>query len=373
MARLRLDFEVRDRVMKHSYGTLSLCYQCGVCTASCLISPGISVRRIIREAQIGVVTREDSWKCLTCRYCETTCPRGVRIADVILGGRIVLYERKVAPEKLVDTLWRVYETGNPLGSPRRERGVWARGLSVESGGDVLLYTCCMNAYDRRLQKVTRSLVEVLARAGVRVTYAWDGEGCCGDIVYSVGEEYFLEELAQGNVEVMERFKPTLIVVTSPHAYNMLVNVYPRYKAKPPAPVVHYTQLLAELITSGRLKPGRLDAKVTYHDPCYLGRWNNVYEEPRTILQHVEGLKLVEMEHNRSNSLCCGGGGGAFWSENIEARSVTRRRLREATATESQAMVTACPYCIRMFEDELKISKYPLVVSDVVEVLASTLR
>jgi Fe-S oxidoreductase len=371
--RLRLDFETRDRVMRYSYGTLGLCYQCGVCTASCLISPSISVRRVIREAQIGVVRREDAWKCLTCKYCETTCPRGVRIADVIIGGRAVLYERKIVPSRLVDTLWRVYDTGNPLGSPRRERSSWAKGLSVESGGDVLLYTCCMNAYDRRLQKIARGLVELLAKAGVRVTFAWDGESCCGDVVYNVGEEYFVEELAQSNVSAMERLKPTLIVVTSPHAYNMLVNVYPRFKAKPPAPVVHYTQLLAELIAGGRLKPGRFEAKVTYHDPCYLGRWSNVYEEPRTILQHVEGLRLVEMEHSRANSLCCGGGGGAFWSENVEARSVTRRRLDEATRAGAQVMATACPYCIRMFEDELKVSKHTLTVYDVVEVLLNSMR
>ncbi len=373
MLRLKLDFETRDRIMRYSRGTLGLCYQCGVCTASCLIAPSVSVRRIIREAQIGVVSREDLWKCITCKYCETTCPRGVRIADVVVGGRTVLYERKIVPERLVEVLWKVYDTGNPLGSPRRERGLWARGLSVEGGGEVVLYTCCMNAYDRRLQKVTRGLVELLAKAGIKVSFAWDGESCCGDVVYNIGEEYFLEELAQSNIAVIEMLKPTLIVVTSPHAYNMLVNVYPRFKAKPPAPVVHYTQLLAELITEGRLKPGRFEATVTYHDPCYLGRWNNVYEEPRTILQHVEGLRLIEMEHSRLNSLCCGGGGGAFWFENVEARGVTRRRLNEAIATGAQIMATACPYCIRMFEDELRVLKQTLTISDVVEILVASMR
>jgi len=372
VARLRLDFETRGRLLEASGGTLSLCYQCGVCTASCLISPAISVRRVVREAQIGVIRRDDAWKCLTCRYCEVTCPRGVRIADVMLGSRLILYEGKRAPERLVETLWRVYEAGNPLGAPRRDRVAWAKGLEAR-GGEVLLYACCMNAYDRRLQRVTRSLVEILSKAGVSVAYAWDGESCCGDVVYNTGEVYYLEELAQSNVASMEKLKPTLIVTLSPHCYNMLTRVYPRYGAKPPAPVVHYTVLLAELVTSGRLKPGRLEATVTYHDPCYLGRWNGVYEEPRTVLQHIDGLKLVEMEHNRSESLCCGGGGGAFWSENLEARSVTRLRLREAINTGAQTMATACPYCIRMFEDELKITKYTLNIADVVEVLASSMR
>jgi len=372
MSRLRLNFEVREKILEASGRTLSLCYQCGVCTASCLISPSISVRKVVREAQVGVVRRDDPWKCLTCRYCETMCPRGVRIADTMLGVRRMLYEGKRAPDRLVEGLWRIYEAGNPLGAPRRDRVAWARDLGA-GVGDVLLYTCCMNAYDKRLQKVVRSLIEVLSRANVRVAYAWDGEGCCGDLVYSSGEIYYLEELAQANVASMEKLKPTLIVTVSPHCYTMLTKVYPMFGAKPPAPVVHYTVFLAELVTSGKLRPGRLEATVTYHDPCYLGRWNGIYEEPRTVLQHIGGLKLVEMEHNRGRGLCCGGGGGAFWSENLEARGVTRLRLGEAINAGAQVMATACPYCTRMFEDELKVTKYVLNVMDVAEVLADSMR
>lgn len=362
----RLDFSIRGRIMEASGGTLSLCYQCGTCTASCLLSPAISVRRVVGEAQIGVIRGEDSWRCLTCRYCEEACPRGVKIADVMLGARAVLYEGRTVPGRLVDGLWRIYETGNPLGSPRR-------ATSSGLGGDVLVYSCCMNIYDRRLQRAARSLIETLSRSGVRVTYALDGGSCCGDLVYNAGDVYYLEELARGNVALMERLKPTVIVVISPHCYNMLARVYPRYGAKPPAPVVHYTKLLAELIASGRVRPGRLKATVTYHDPCYLGRWSGLYEEPREIIQHIDGIKLIEMEHNRGRSLCCGGGGGAFWSGNLEARSVTRLRLREAIATGSQVMATACPYCTRMFEDELKVARYTLSILDVAELLADSMR
>ncbi len=374
MPRLRLDFEVRSNLVKYSDGTLSLCYQCGTCTASCLLSPNLGVRSLMARAQIGVVDDSNAWKCVTCKYCEVTCPRGVKIADVVRGMRIVLYEKKIVPERLVDGLWRIYEDGNPLGSPRRERSLWTRGLKYSQGeAEVLIYTCCMNAYDRRLQGVARSLVEVLSKANVSIAIASEGESCCGDLVYNIGEEYYLEELASNNVSLMEKLKPSIILTLSPHCYNMFKNVYPRYNAKPPAPVVHYTVYLSELIASGRLKPGRLEANVTYHDPCYLGRFNGVYEEPRTILQHIDGVNLVEMEHNRENSLCCGGGGGAFWSENVEARGVTRVRLREALDTGASIMSTACPYCIRMFEDELKVAKYTVNIVDVLELLRESLR
>ncbi|MEM0366143.1 MAG: (Fe-S)-binding protein [Acidilobaceae archaeon] len=372
MARLRIDFDLRSKLLRASGGTINLCYQCGSCTASCLISPGLPVRTIMRKAQIGVLDDGSSWKCLSCRYCEVTCPRGVRISDVIRGYRIMLYENKSVPERLVECLWKIYDYGNPLGAPRRERLVWAKGLEVFSSGEAAIYSCCMNAYDKRLQYAAKSLVEVLLKAGIKVSVL-EGENCCGDIVYNTGEEYYLEELAQSNVSVLEKLKPTVILTLSPHCYNMLKNIYPRYGAKPPAPVLHYTQYIAELITSGRIKPGNLNAKVTYHDPCYLGRWSNIYEEPRTIIQHINGVKFVEMEHNRENSLCCGGGGGAFWMENIESRKVTRERLTEAKNTEAELMSTACPYCIRMFEDELKIVRYSIRVVDVVEILRESLR
>lgn len=373
MSKYRIDFGVRDRLVKYCGNTLYLCYQCGTCTVSCPLSPNIRVRGLMAKAQLGVVDDASVWKCVTCKFCETTCPRGVKIADVMRGMRVLLYERKVVPERLVEGLWRIYEDGNPLGAPRRERGLWTRGLKYSSSGaDVLIYTCCLNAYDRRLQVVAKNLVEILSRVGISVAVISEGESCCGDLVYNVGEEYYLEELASNNVSLMEKFKPSAILTLSPHCYNMLKNVYPRFNAKPPAPVLHYTVYLSELVVSGRLKPGRLEARVTYHDPCYLGRFNNVYEEPRTILQHIDGLRLVEMEHNRENSLCCGGGGGSFWSENTEARSMTRYRLREALDVEASYMATACPYCIRMFEDELKVMKQQLRVADVLELLRESL-
>lgn len=367
---LRLDFEFRRKVAEYSGNTFYRCYQCGTCTASCLLPRTIPVRKVIRKAQLGIKDfGQEVWKCVSCKYCDNSCPRGVEIASVIRGIKAMLYEEKQAPPQLNEVLWRVYEEGNPLGESRAQRTAWLQGLPVSrEPGNVLIYNCCLTAYDRRLQNTVRSLVEILSKAGVEVSVIGEDENCCGDVVYHIGEEYFLEELAQGNVEAMERLKPTVIVTVSPHTYNMLTRIYPRLGAKPPAPVMHHVQLLAELISDGRLKPGRLEATVTYHDPCYLGRWSGIYEEPRSILESIDGLRLVEMEHHGPRSLCCGGGGGAIWSENMEARSITRRRINEALQTEAPVMATACPYCIRMFEDEAKIMNANLQFRDVVEIL-----
>ncbi len=377
MTRYRLDFKTREKIASYAGPTFSRCYQCGTCTAVCLLPRTIPVRRVLRKAQLGIPEIDQQvWKCVSCKYCDTSCPRGVEIASVMRGLKAMLYEEKKAPAQLNEVLWRVYEEGNPLGEPRTQRAAWLQGIELPANpgeGGVLLYTCCLAAYDKRLQNTLRSLVEILKKAGVPVTVMRDAETCCGDVIYHIGEEYFLEELAQGNVEAMEKLKPTAIVTVSPHSYNMLKHVYPRLGAKPPAPVMHHVQLLAEFINDGRIKPGRLEATVTYHDPCYLGRWNNIYEEPRTVLESIEGLKLVEMEHTKSRSLCCGGGGGSIWSENMEARSITRRRLDEARSTEASAMATACPYCIRMFEDEAKVARVDLQFPDVVELLSRSLR
>lgn len=367
--RLKVDFKNIERIAKVTENFPYLCYQCGTCTASCLLAPSISVRHVIRRAQIGAMPEQEQvWKCISCKYCDEECPRGVEISKVMRGLKLLLYEEKKAPEALTETLWRVYEDGNPLGSPKSERALWAKELNISGNPEVILYACCMSAYDRRLQNTLKNLVDILQKAGVSVGILGEQETCCGDVVYHTGEDYFLEELAQNNVALIEKFKPNIVLTVSPHCYNVFKNLYPKYNAKISAEVLHHVQYLSELIDEGKIKPGKLEADITYHDPCYLGRWNGVYEEPRNILQNIEGVRIVEMEHSKSRSLCCGGGGGALWMENKDARRVTKRRIREAVETESNIMATACPYCIRMFEDELKVERIDIQILDVVELL-----
>ena len=365
-----VDYKLRDDLAKRADGEPYACFQCGTCTVSCLLNQTIPVRKIIREVQLGSVPRYDElWKCISCNYCGALCPRGLDVAKVLRGIRTVLYEDKNVPNDYTEVLWRVYEEGNPLGSSRRERFSWLEEIKLSNNPDVLLYTCCLSSYDRRLQNTLKSLIDLLRLAGVDVGVMNNDESCCGDIVYYTGEDYFYEEIVNTNVEAIEKHNPSLIVTVSPHVYHNLKNVYPKYGGKLSAPVKHHVEYLSELIDSGRIKPGKLENKITYHDPCYLGRYNGITEEPRSILESIGGVELMEMEHNRNYTLCCGGGGGGIWTENKEARVVTRRRLSEVQEVNVNVMATACPYCIRMFEDEAKLLNMDIQIVDVVEVLS----
>jgi Fe-S oxidoreductase len=372
---VRLRFEAREELAKLSRGAIYECFQCGTCTATCPLTPSTGIRRAIRSLQLGLVepAYETAWSCVSCGLCEARCPHQVPIAEALRSARVKLYEARRAPERVDEVLWSVYEEGNPLSMPRRERNAWARGLPLSGKADVLIYPCCLQAYDPRQQKILRALVALLARAGYRVGLASDAV-CCGDAVYWAGEEGLLEELAKANADALESSQASIIVVPSPHALYMLTKVYPRYGAKVSAKLVHPVQLLAEAVNEGRLGEARLGAElvVTYHDPCYLGRRLGVYDEPRRLVGIVEGVKLVEMPRSREDSLCCGGGGGAMWLENRSARRLAAERLREAKATGARVLVTACPYCTRMFEDEERLMRTGLRVLDVVELLASAL-
>jgi Fe-S oxidoreductase len=367
-----IDYSIRDMLAKKADGEPYICYQCGTCTVSCLLNPQLPVRRIIREVQIGSIPKYmEVWKCISCNYCGAMCPRGVDVSKILRGIRTVLYDEKMVPNDYTEVLWRVYEEGNPLGSSRKERFAWLGEVKVSNSPDIILYTCCLSAYDRRLHSVLKSIISMLDRAGVKVGIM-EEESCCGDIVYHTGEDYFFEEIASNNASIIEKSGANLLITVSPHVYHNLVNIYPKYDAKLSIPIKHHVEFLNELIDDGKISPGKVDGVVTYHDPCYLGRYNNLTEEPRNIIESIGGLEFIEMDHNRMDTLCCGGGGGGIWTENKEARSVTRNRLREAVDVEAGVMATACPYCIRMFEDEARLLKIDLEVIDVAELLARSM-
>ena len=366
---LEINFKTREMLAKRADDEPYICYQCGTCTVSCLLNPALPVRRIIRNIQLGNIPKfKEVWKCISCNYCGAVCPRGVEVSKILRTVKAILYEEKTVPDSFTEVLWTIYEKGNPLGASKRERFAWAKGIKFSDEPEVLLYTCCLSAYDKRLQKTLKSLVHILQASGVKVGIMGEDEPCCGDIVYHTGEDYFFEEIASNNVSLIEKMKPSVVVTVSPHIYNILTKIYPKYEAKISMPVMHHVEYIAELMEEGRIKSGKLEKKLTYHDPCYLGRYNGVFEEPREILESIDGIQFIEMEHNKMDTLCCGGGGGGIWTENREAREVTKRRLEEAVKTEADIMVTACPYCIRMFEDELKVLRYNIPISDVVEIL-----
>lgn len=368
---------ISSKMEERTRRALSACYQCGTCTAVCPM--GVPVRAIVRGAQLGIqgLSAGESrlWSCATCKLCELTCPRSVNIVDVLHYLRVMSSEAKNTPPKLENAMWAVYEEGNPWGGSKPNRGKWAEGMNVrnalEEKVDYLLYIGCAASFDARLQQVSRSLVRLLSAAGVSFGVLGNSEDCCGDVVYQAGEEGFLEELVLKNIDLFNRTGAQEIVSVSPHCYNMFKDVYPRYGSAPRA--VHYTELLSEIIDHGQLKMKDHDdgpVSMTYHDPCYLGRYNGVYEQPRKILESIPGVKLLEMDETKGNALCCGGGGGQMWLDVVGERP-SHKRVGQAVLTGASTLATSCPYCIQNFEDGAKTKGLnELKVMDVAEILAS---
>jgi Fe-S oxidoreductase len=334
---------------------------------------GLPVRSVMRGAQVGIrelAVNDDLWQCATCKLCEAACPRGVNITGVIHSLRVMSYKERKAPPELEAVLWRVYEEGTSWEGKKGERGRWAVGLDVKVGKQAkhLLFVDDAASFDPRLQRIAQALVRVFNAAGVNFAILGDKEKSSGDEVYQIGEDGFLEDLAQSNIEAFKGLGVEDIVTVSPHSNNVLKNLYPKYGEVPP--VLHYTEFLSELVDEDLLKPCRGDGEwvVTYHDPCYLGRYNGVYEEPRKVLEGIPGLKLVEMDDSRSNALCCGGGGGGMYVETKGERP-SHRRVAQAKEAGAAVMATACPFCVLNFEDGVKTTGVGVAVRDIAEIVA----
>jgi len=357
---------------------LKLCYQCGLCTGVCPWNTVKSflVRRIMHQAQLGLVDFEDEdmWLCVTCRACVERCPRGVGIIDVMKAMRRGITELGIAkvPDSLRITIKNISATGNPLGEPPENRANWAKDLNIKEyteGTEWLYFVGCMASYDPKLQKIPRAIVSLLKKAQVDFGILGNRETCAGESVRKAGDEQLFQTLAQTNIDTFKELGVKKIVTTSPHSYHTFKNEYPELDGD--FEVVHYSQLLAELIKEGRLKPTKdLDKKVTYHDPCYLGRHNGIYDEPREVLRGIPGIELVEMPRSQGNSLCCGGGGGGIWMETKKGERFADIRLEEAIKTGASVLAVACPFCMSMLEDSvLSLDKGDIIeIKDTAELL-----
>lgn len=376
---LTLDDAAWEQVVQATGGAAAPCYQCGVCTASCpwglVRQEPVSVRKLIRSAQLGIDGWGDAlWLCTTCGLCEERCPRGVPITDIIRSLRGISWRRRQEPAGLRNLLWGVYWDGNPWGRPPSQRNQWADELDLprfSAGDEVLYYVGCTASYDRRMQKIARSLVTLFREAGVSFGTLGDDEPCCGESVASVGNREYAQEIIDRNAKLFEDVGASTVVTTSPHCYEMFARRYPNLSGrfKP----LHYTQYVAQLIDQGRLSfEHELQMRVTYHDPCYLGRHSGVYDEPRRILEAIPGIELVEMEHNRAEALCCGGGGGRMWTETPAGERFADLRAIEAAKTEAEALVTACSFCISCLDDSMKTSGTEMPVFDVSEIAVMAL-
>ncbi len=352
--------EVTDIIKEAGGEELKLCYQCGLCTGICPWNTVRSflVRRIMHQAQLGLVDfeNEDMWLCVTCRACVERCPRSVNIIDVMKALRRGITELGIAkvPDSLRITIKNISGTGNPLGEPPENRANWAKDLDIKEyteGTEWLYFTGCMAAYDPKLQRIPRAIVSLLKKAQVDFGILGNRETCSGESVRKAGDEQLFQTLAQTNIDTFKELGVKKIVTTSPHSYHTIKNEYPELGGN--FEVIHYSQLFSELIKEGRLTPAKgLNKKITYHDSCYLGRHNGIYDEPRAILQSLPGIELIEMQRSHENSLCCGGGGGGIWMETKKGERFADIRLGEAIETGASTLAVACPYCMSMFEDSV---------------------
>jgi Fe-S oxidoreductase len=255
--------------------------------------------------------------------------------------------------------------GNPLNAQRAARADWADGANVSPFAeemDYLYFVGCYFAYDPRMRKVAVATANILNKAGVSFGILGSKESCCGESIRKTGGEQEFRSLAKENIKTFIDHGVKKIIVSSPHCYHTFVNEYPEFMVN--FEVVHISQLLAGLIEEGRLEfKSEYAKKVTYHDPCYLGRHNGVYDEPRQVLREAPGLELIEMPASRQDSLCCGGGGGRIWMETPKEERFSDLRVQQAVETGAEVLVTSCPYCITNFEE----SRLGLEGEDVLEI------
>lgn len=334
-----------------------------------------------KDMVTDVVTEEVLWDCTTCGACQESCPVYIEhILKIVDMRRNLVLARNKMPETVQLMLRNMQSRGHPWAGVQslRLRGDWTAGLDVkilpECGDvDILLFVGCTGALVERNVQATLALVKVLKAAGINFGVLGQTETCCGDPARRVGYEFQFQIMAEQNIAMFKEYNIKKIVTACPHCYNSFKNEYTRYGADFQA--VHYTQLIAELIKGGRLKLNtKISSAFTYHDPCYLGRYNAGYSAPREIINVLSGATLREMERSRNRSFCCGGGGGHTWMEEQTGTRVNVNRLAQVLQTGADTVVTACPYCLQMMEEgiERKEVKERLKARDIAELVAEAM-
>ena len=351
--------EIVDAIKAYGGDAFKNCYQCGLCDTVCPWNKvrNFSMRKLVREATFGLteIENEDIWRCTTCGKCPQVCPRNVKQIESGVALRRLATEYDVfagAAAPIPGVAASLRAEGNPFNEDRAKRADWAKDLEVrrfEEGMELLYSPGCYLSYDPRGRKIARATVEILNKAGVDFGILGTEESCCGESIRKTGDEALFKKLGRQNIGAFVGNGVQKILVSSPHCYHSFKNEYREFKVN--FEVVHITQLVFQLIAEGRLKLSKpLDKAVTYHDPCYLGRHNGVFEEPRDALKAVPGLTLKEMPESRQNSFCCGGGGGRIWMETPKGERFSDLRLAQAADVGAEVLATACPYCITNFED-----------------------
>lgn len=388
------------------------CTECGRCTSACparltekpldpkkivmdmrqatyaagglrMLGRGHDLKRVGPETALvgGLITEPELWACTTCMACIEACPVGIEhVPKIVDMRRSLVLEASRFPPELAPAFNSLERHGNPFGFRAEARADWARGLGVRTVGDlagetvdVLYWVGCYGSFDERNQKVARALARVLKSAGVNFGILGVEERCTGDPARRTGNEYLYQVLAQGNIEVLQGYGVKKIVTACPHCMNTIKNEYPQFGGD--FEVVHHTQFIRDLIASGKLQLGEAIDKrsLTFHDPCYLGRYNDIYDQPREVLDALGG-QVTEMRRSRNKALCCGGGGGRAFMEERIGKKMSHNRLDDVLETGASTLAAGCPFCITMFEDGIRSTGAgeKVEVQDLAELVAARL-
>jgi Fe-S oxidoreductase len=326
----------------------------------------------------GTISEDTIWACTTCGYCENACPLHITFVDKIVGMRRYLtLEESNFPAEAQVGFKGMERQGNPWNLARADRAKWAEGLDVptmaeEPDAEYLFWVGCAGSYEDRGKKVSVALVKLLRAAGIKFAILGEEETCTGDSARRLGNEYLFQSLAETNIETLNGYKVKKIVTNCPHCLNTLKNEYPSFGGY--YEVVHGTELVARLVAEGRLKlTQEVRESLTYHDPCYLGRYNDQVQAPRAILKAIPGLSLTEMDHSGKNAMCCGAGGGRMWLEEKLGKRVNHLRLEQALETKAQGVAVACPFCNVMMNNAAgETGHEEFTTHDVLELAAQAL-
>ena len=383
------------------------CTRCGECTSKCptggeaqdeeLITPRGKILRL-REyyrAEYGLKARilgpklipeeglkelsERAYECTICGQCMTVCPAHLDTIDMWENMREFLVANGLGPMPAHEQIVKSIENyDNPWMQPRTQRSRWSRSLSKEipirdslkEHADVLYFVGCTAAYDPNIRGMAENTVRVLHRAGVDFGTLGNEEGCCGSTMMRTGLAESTRGMVERNIERFERASPSLIVTSCAGCYKTIRQDYPRY-GKVPARIVHITQYVNELLDAGKLSlPRMLDSTVAFHDPCHLGRHNLLYEEPRRMLESIQGLTVVEMERNRENARCCGAGGGVKTAFPDLANDISKLRIADAERTGCDILTTSCPFCYQSLKSAIEASESKMRMMDIMELVAA---
>ena len=385
---------------------LYACAVCGRCHASCpatLSGKPLSPREVILNLkdhllEVGpqllkgetssanpgtamiedVLTEEVIWNCTTCYACQEVCPVGIEHTVKLIDMRRNLVEHGRVSPSVAKALESVRLLGNPWEQPQSARLDWAEGRKVNliqdrEEVDVLYWVGCAGAYDPRSRDISLAVVSLLERAGVNYALLGTEERCCGDPARRMGEEGLFQMLARSNIDVLKKYRFNRILTHCPHCYNMFKNEYPQLGAQ--FEVVHHSQFLLELIHSGKIKlqEGQ-ELRLTFHDPCYLGRYNDIYDPPRQVLQAISKATMIEMRLNKTKAMCCGAGGGQIWIQSEKGRRIEDMRFEQVQEVDAQVVATACPYCTIMLDAvaQIKEPTGKIKVMDIAELVVRAL-